>query len=215
MVWLPSPGSAMDLASQGHWPHWKEACYPWKTVITEDSDSRAWPASVRKSKPIWAVFAQKDRLLAVVREIPAINLSWLLWRQTPDFPVTLTLNFRLQHFLVNFHPQRPRHPQFLSLVCHLTQSDSRKCCPLENLVSNVFPGGVSGKEPACQCRLDVRDTNSIPGSGRSPGEGNGNPLQYFAWRIPWTEEPGRLQSIALHRVRYDWSNLAGTTGKLI
>ena len=25
----------------------------------------------------------------------------------------------------------------------------------------------------------------------------------LAWRIPWTEEPGRLQSIALHRVRHD------------
>ena len=30
----------------------------------------------------------------------------------------------------------------------------------------------------------------------------------LAWRIPWTEEPGRLQSIMLQRVRYDWSNLA-------
>ena len=50
---------------------------------------------------------------------------------------------------------------------------------------------------------DVRDAGSIPGSGRSPGEGNGNPLQYLAWRIPWTEEPGRLQSIGLQRVRHD------------
>ena len=30
-----------------------------------------------------------------------------------------------------------------------------------------------------------------PGSGRCPGEGNGNPLRILAWRIPWTEEPGR------------------------
>ena len=30
--------------------------------------------------------------------------------------------------------------------------------------------------------------------GRSPGEGNGNPLQYSCWRIPSTEEPGRLES---------------------
>ena len=35
----------------------------------------------------------------------------------------------------------------------------------------------------------------IPGSGRSPGEGNGTPLQYLAWKIPWMEEPGRLQSM--------------------
>ena len=39
-------------------------------------------------------------------------------------------------------------------------------------------GGANGREPSCQCRLDVRDTGSIPGWRRSPGEGNGNPLQY-------------------------------------
>ena len=32
----------------------------------------------------------------------------------------------------------------------------------------------------------------------------------LAWRIPWTEEPGRLQSMGSQRVRYDWSNLACT-----
>ena len=32
--------------------------------------------------------------------------------------------------------------------------------------------------PACQCRSDIRHTGSLPGLGRSPGEGNGNPLQY-------------------------------------
>ena len=40
----------------------------------------------------------------------------------------------------------------------------------------------------------ARDVVSVPGSERSPGEGNGNPLQYLAWEIPWTEEPGGLQS---------------------
>ena len=39
-----------------------------------------------------------------------------------------------------------------------------------------FPGGTNGKEPTCQCR-DVIDLSSIPGLGRSPGVGNGNPLQ--------------------------------------
>ena len=40
-----------------------------------------------------------------------------------------------------------------------------------------FPGGSVGKEPACNAR-DARDMGSIPGSGRSPGEEHGNPLQY-------------------------------------
>ena len=91
-----------------------------------------------------------------------------------------------------------------------------------------FPGGSAGKVSAC----NAGDAGSIPGSGRSPGEEIGYPLQYswaslvaqrvknlpamwetwvlsliwkdplekdktthssiLAWRIPWTEEPGRL-----------------------
>ena len=39
-----------------------------------------------------------------------------------------------------------------------------------------FPGGASGKEPPANAG-DTRDANSIPGSGRSPGGGDGNPLQ--------------------------------------
>ena len=44
---------------------------------------------------------------------------------------------------------------------------------------------------------DAGDLGSIPGSGKFPGEGNGNPLQYFAWEIPWIEEPGGLQFMGL------------------
>ena len=44
---------------------------------------------------------------------------------------------------------------------------------------------------------DMSDMGSIPGSGRSPGGGHGNSLHILAWRIPWTEEPGGLQSIGL------------------
>ena len=40
--------------------------------------------------------------------------------------------------------------------------------------SMSFPGGSDGKEPTC----NVGDPGSIPVSGRSPGEGNGNPFQY-------------------------------------
>ena len=39
------------------------------------------------------------------------------------------------------------------------------------------------------------DLGSIPGLGRFPGEGNGNYCSTLAWKIPWTEEPGRLQSM--------------------
>ena len=42
---------------------------------------------------------------------------------------------------------------------------------------------------------DIRDVDSIPGSGRSPGGGHGTPLQYSCLENPWPEEPGGLQSI--------------------
>ena len=45
---------------------------------------------------------------------------------------------------------------------------------------------------------NVRDVGPIPGSGRSPGVGHGNPLKYFCLENPMErEKPGRLQSMAL------------------
>ena len=63
--------------------------------------------------------------------------------------------------------QRREKEQFsLSLCLFLSQPKLRP---------NIgFPGGSNGKESA-----NAGDLGSIPGSGRFPGEGNGNPLQYF------------------------------------
>ena len=55
---------------------------------------------------------------------------------------------------------------------------------------------------------DVRDSGSIPGLGRSPGEGNGNAFQYSCLENPIDREAWGLQSIGSQRVRHDWSNLA-------
>ena len=43
--------------------------------------------------------------------------------------------------------------------------------------------------------MNAEDPRSIPGSGRPSVGGHGNPLQYSSWKIPWTEEPGGLQSM--------------------
>ena len=64
-----------------------------------------------------------------------------------------------------------------------------------------FPGGSDGKASA----YNAGDLGSIPGSGRSPGEGNGNHSTILAWKIPWTEDPGRLQSMGSQRVGHDWA----------
>ena len=64
------------------------------------------------------------------------------------------------------------------------------------------PRWLNGKESVCNAG-DTGDPGSIPGSGRSPGGGHGNPLQYSCLRIPWTEEAGGPQSMGLQRVRHD------------
>ena len=48
-----------------------------------------------------------------------------------------------------------------------------------------------------------RDTGSIRGSGRSPGEEMATHSTIVAWKIPWTEEPGGLQSMVSQRIRHD------------
>ena len=48
-----------------------------------------------------------------------------------------------------------------------------------------------------------RDVSSIPGSGRSLEEGLATPSSILAWRTPWTEEPGRLQSMGSQKVRHN------------
>ena len=50
---------------------------------------------------------------------------------------------------------------------------------------------------------DIRDAGWIPRSGRSPRGGHGNPMQYSCLEIPWTEEPGGLQSLRPQRVGHD------------
>ena len=54
-----------------------------------------------------------------------------------------------------------------------------------------FSRGSDVKESAC----NAGDPGSIPGSGRSPGEGMATHSSILAWRIPWTEESGGLQSM--------------------
>ena len=65
-------------------------------------------------------------------------------------------------------------------------------------VQLVFPGGSDGKVSAS----NAGDPGSIPGSGRSPGEGNGIPLQYSCLEN-FMEEPGGLQSMGSQRVGHD------------
>ena len=72
----------------------------------------------------------------------------------------------------------------------------------------IFPGGSDGKESTCS----AGDLGSVPESGRPP------PLEkevathshILAWRIPWTGDPGGLQSMGSQRVGHDWETNALT-----
>ena len=57
---------------------------------------------------------------------------------------------------------------------------------------------------------DKRGVGLILRLGRSPGGGMAIYCSILAWRIPWTEEPAKLQSLGSQRVGQDWSNLAPT-----
>ena len=64
-----------------------------------------------------------------------------------------------------------------------------------------FPGGSGGKAPAC----NARDPGLIPGSWRSPGEGNGNPLQYFCLENSMDRGAWQATAHRVGKVRHDWA----------
>ena len=63
---------------------------------------------------------------------------------------------------------------------------------------------MSRKTSACQCRRHKR-LGLNPWVRKTPWSTKWQPLQYSCWEIPWTEEPGGLQSMGLQRVRNDWA----------
>ena len=62
-----------------------------------------------------------------------------------------------------------------------------------------FPGGLDGKASV----YNSGDPGSIPGLERCPGEGNGNPLQYYCLENPMDKEPGRLHSMGSQRIGHN------------
>ena len=77
---------------------------------------------------------------------------------------------------------------------------------LEGILTSIYcyfggiPGSSDGKESTCS----VRDLDLIPGLGRSPGEGNGNPLQYSCLENPHGQKSlGGLQSMGSQKVKHN------------
>ena len=65
-----------------------------------------------------------------------------------------------------------------------------------------FPGGPGGKEPICQHKKHETRVQSLGGEDPLEKEMATN-SNILVWRMPWTEEPGRLPSVGLQRVGHD------------
>ena len=100
-------------------------------------------------------------------------------------------------------PQSPSGPRSQPFS-HLTLATMDLFLP-PSFICPGFPWWLSGKESAC----DAGDAGSIPGSGRSPGEGNGHPLQYSCLENSSTLRPHGLQPA---RLCYPWHFPGKNTG---
>ena len=75
---------------------------------------------------------------------------------------------------------------------------------------SIPPGGAGGKESACQSRRPKELQVWSLGWEDPLEEEMATHSSILAWRIPWTEDTGRLQSLGSQRIRHDWSYLART-----
>ena len=66
-----------------------------------------------------------------------------------------------------------------------------------------FPGGLAGREPACQCRKHKRSQVQSLGEEDPLAKEMATHSSILSWKIPWTEEPGRLQFMGSQRVGHD------------
>ena len=182
----PAPGVG---AASGHIPSW--FLLPWAfpempldqlLVIIQVSAKMSSPCLTRIEFPLLPV--------SPTHHLAFSSSSILLWNPClfARFPVYFL------HTLPQQNVSFLRTEMIFDLFVILFQALS-----IRHRVSGDFPGNTSSKEPACQCRGHKRH-GLILALGRAPGGRHGNPLQYFAWRTPWTEEPGRLQSIGSQRV---------------
>ena len=135
---------------------------------------------------------------------------------TPGFPVhhhlpefTQTQVHRVTDTIQPSHPLLSPSPPAFNLSQH--QVFSNESFGSLQIVIRIFPYSLVGKESACK----AGDPGSTSVSGRSPGEGNGNHSSILAWRILWTEEPGRLQSMGLQTARHDLSTKPPPNSSLV
>ena len=106
---------------------------------------------------------------------------------TSVYPKSITLTIdKSKSFQFKFNDIEQAQSQFNMMEGYMSSA---------NESTQDFPGGLGRKESACK----ARDPDLIPGSGRSPGEGNGNPLQYSCLENPMDRGACGLQFMELQK----------------
>ena len=127
---------------------------------------------------LWSVTRCCFTTIALLFYLGLILHFWLYLHTWPQSWVSALANSSLCNSLL--FPQSFTSTSSLQLlIIHYCLMLSVHYCP----VLSGFPCDSGGEESACY----VGDLGSIPGLGRSPGEGKGFPLQsvFWAWRVPW------------------------------
>ena len=144
---------------------------------------------------IWtSLVAQMVKRLSTMRETWVRSLGW---EDLPEKEMAIhssTIAWKIPWTeepgrLQSMGSQRVGHDWAISLHFNLLLGTSRVVLVVKTLPANAG---------------DARDTSSIPGSGRSLEQEMVTHSSIRAWKIPWTEEPGRLQSMGPQRVRHNW-----------
>ena len=81
----------------------------------------------------------------------------------------------------------------MGLIVHI-------CAIVHKIMHTCWAPGISDDKESA---YNAGDLGLTPGWGKSPGKGNGNPLQYSCLEIPWTEESNGLQSMEVTRAVHD------------
>ena len=202
-------------------PLWPLSCAPHLyTQLPPDHIPWGSPMATCAKPPTSPVsFLSKWQAIHTAVQIKPRGLSWYLFvfTLTPCMHVNslqscLTLCSSMDHSppgsSIHGIPQA-RILEWVAMPSSRGSSQPRKIKPTSlrspvlagSLPLEGFPGGSDGKAFAC----NAGDLGSIPGSGRSLEKAMAPHSSTVAWKIPWTEEPGRLQSTGSQRVRHDWA----------
>ena len=112
--------------------------------------------------------------------------SWMyrleVWKEGLDDVINLANYFKSHSQISPIIQAKPTYETFHKL----------KQPGISEMDFNVGLCGSAGKKSGC----NVGDLGSIPGLGRSPGEGNGSHSSILAWRMPWTVQSSSVSSVA-------------------